>query len=458
MEKKTIGQFIAALRKANGMTQKQLSEKLNVSDKAVSRWERDECAPDLSLIPVIAELFGVTSDEILRGERRISDDSFVETHVSGSKSTKQLERILNDTKLKFGIRSVISLGIAVLGLLGAMLFNFGFNRAHIGFIVGCIFLLATTVCEAIFIKLAFASVSEDEFDCDSLNLYKKGFFHKAYATYSWIFIIFALTLPLSTLVGEAYWGLSFNSWFCYGIFYGLVALLICVVLKTVVDRIAIKYKVFTLSEKEKEKSDKLFRFDRKCLLILVCIMCFTFVLQLVFNVTASIELFCEGQNFTTFEDFAEFMATPAERNYTYYDGLSKIEVNESLAVDVVKDYTFYVNGEEVESAPDDYFRYDDETHYFDQYGNEISEEEALTREFYGKHGEVYGTYIDRNDSVSYYTVDWDEDKIEKITVYTTDDMRDYHAFGNAVNQIFVILYFAEILAVVVVWFVKRRKI
>ena len=39
MEKKTIGQFIAALRKASGMTQKQLSEKLNVSDKAVSRWE-----------------------------------------------------------------------------------------------------------------------------------------------------------------------------------------------------------------------------------------------------------------------------------------------------------------------------------------------------------------------------------------------------------------------------------
>ncbi len=69
MEKKTIGQFIAALRKANGMTQKELAEKLNVSDKAVSRWERDENAPDLSLIPVIAEIFGVTSDEILRGER-----------------------------------------------------------------------------------------------------------------------------------------------------------------------------------------------------------------------------------------------------------------------------------------------------------------------------------------------------------------------------------------------------
>ena len=55
MEKKTIGSFITALRKANGMTQKDLAEKLNVSDKTISRWERDDGTPDLSVIPVIAE-------------------------------------------------------------------------------------------------------------------------------------------------------------------------------------------------------------------------------------------------------------------------------------------------------------------------------------------------------------------------------------------------------------------
>ena len=74
MEKKTIGGFIAALRKANGMTQKDLADRLNVSDKTVSRWERDEGTPDLSLIPVIAEIFGVTCDELLRGERRSPEE------------------------------------------------------------------------------------------------------------------------------------------------------------------------------------------------------------------------------------------------------------------------------------------------------------------------------------------------------------------------------------------------
>ena len=58
MERRTLGSFLAALRKAKGLTQQQLADLLHVSNKAVSRWERDECAPDLSLIPVIADLFG----------------------------------------------------------------------------------------------------------------------------------------------------------------------------------------------------------------------------------------------------------------------------------------------------------------------------------------------------------------------------------------------------------------
>ena len=116
MEKKSIGRFLAALRKANGMTQKTLAEKLNVSDKSVSRWERDECAPDLSLIPVIAEIYGVTSDEILRGER-VHHDSPDEEAIS-EKSEKQIDRLIRFTVTQFQIRSLIAVGISLTGLLG----------------------------------------------------------------------------------------------------------------------------------------------------------------------------------------------------------------------------------------------------------------------------------------------------------------------------------------------------
>lgn len=70
MEQKTMGRFIALLRKEMGITQNQLAEKLNVSDKTISHWEREESSPDLSIIPCIADIFGVTCDELIRGERK----------------------------------------------------------------------------------------------------------------------------------------------------------------------------------------------------------------------------------------------------------------------------------------------------------------------------------------------------------------------------------------------------
>ena len=137
MEKKTIGSFIATLRKANGLTQKQLADKLCVSDKAVSRWERDETLPDLTLIPVIAEVFGVTSDELLRGQRanpEISKQDYNAEHTE-----KQLRRYLTAAKTSFKIQSIISIIVAVIGFIAAMICNFAFTRANLGFLLACIF-------------------------------------------------------------------------------------------------------------------------------------------------------------------------------------------------------------------------------------------------------------------------------------------------------------------------------
>lgn len=69
MEKKTMGFFMAALRKANGLTQQQVADKLNVSDKTVSKWECNEGYPEISMLPVIAELYSVSVDELLHGEK-----------------------------------------------------------------------------------------------------------------------------------------------------------------------------------------------------------------------------------------------------------------------------------------------------------------------------------------------------------------------------------------------------
>ena len=69
MTNKSIGNFLAELRKEKGLTQKEVADFLNVSDKTVSHWECDKYSPDISVIPILAEFFGVTCDEILRGEK-----------------------------------------------------------------------------------------------------------------------------------------------------------------------------------------------------------------------------------------------------------------------------------------------------------------------------------------------------------------------------------------------------
>lgn len=72
MEKQTIGQFLSALRRSGGFTQQEVADRLGVSNKTVSCWERDAYSPDISVIPAIAELYGVTCDEILRAKRNPS--------------------------------------------------------------------------------------------------------------------------------------------------------------------------------------------------------------------------------------------------------------------------------------------------------------------------------------------------------------------------------------------------
>ena len=67
-----IAKNIALLRKDNNITQLELAEKLNYSDKAISKWERGESVPDIAVLKSIADLFGVTVDYLLEEEHKIS--------------------------------------------------------------------------------------------------------------------------------------------------------------------------------------------------------------------------------------------------------------------------------------------------------------------------------------------------------------------------------------------------
>ena len=67
----TLGKRIALLRRQKGLKQDELAEQLGISPQAVSKWENDQTCPDISLLPKLAELLGVSVDELLSGKQEL---------------------------------------------------------------------------------------------------------------------------------------------------------------------------------------------------------------------------------------------------------------------------------------------------------------------------------------------------------------------------------------------------
>ena len=96
-----IGKYIAGKRKALGMTQKQLAEKLNMSDKSISKWERGICLPDVSVYMELCEILGISINEFLAGEdidaenvEKKSEDNIIQVTKDSKKKQKNLKSIL----------------------------------------------------------------------------------------------------------------------------------------------------------------------------------------------------------------------------------------------------------------------------------------------------------------------------------------------------------------------------
>lgn len=68
MDTMKTGSYLAALRKDAGMTQQEVADRLGVSNKTISKWESGGGFPDITILPALAELYGVTADDILAGE------------------------------------------------------------------------------------------------------------------------------------------------------------------------------------------------------------------------------------------------------------------------------------------------------------------------------------------------------------------------------------------------------
>ncbi len=249
MEKKTIGGFIAALRKANGMTQKDLAEKLNVSDKTVSRWERDDGAPDLAVIPVIAEIFDVTCDELLRGKRKSPTEraEATEEDEPTPKAEKQRQRLLKSTLSQYKNHTYIAIGVSVIGIIVALVCNLAFLKAILGFFLGAIFFAASIVCQAVFVNKAFFSVEDAGLDVNVLSDYKRKVIGLAEKSIGLTVAFIGFTFPL--ILVDAYMGLGSDSLLIWGTMGAAAFLLLYAVVLYFLNASFLRKGVYTLSER-----------------------------------------------------------------------------------------------------------------------------------------------------------------------------------------------------------------
>lgn len=124
MQKETFGGKVASLRKEKGMTQLELAQKMGVTDKAVSKWERDLSLPDVSSLPRLAEVLDVSVEELLQAKTARSEGE------TSAKIASFIDLALKAVALAMGV------AVAVLAFLGQI--ETGSALAMLGIGLACL--------------------------------------------------------------------------------------------------------------------------------------------------------------------------------------------------------------------------------------------------------------------------------------------------------------------------------
>ena len=128
--KQQIGTNIANLRKRQGLTQAGLAEKVNYSDKAVSKWERGESAPDILTLVSLAEVLGVTVDDLLTDPNALPEQTGSVQHAMGQMVEKTLKRKA-DKRIIVQLSSLLVWFVAL--LLYVVLSSVGMSNSWLAF-------------------------------------------------------------------------------------------------------------------------------------------------------------------------------------------------------------------------------------------------------------------------------------------------------------------------------------
>lgn len=154
MENNRIGSFIAQSRREKGLTQQELADELNITNKAISKWETGNGLPDITLLMKLAKVLDVTVEEILAGERDTKEESsnlFLNDQdnqeaTESFKSARQTNDVahevtgylVNKSIERFKLMSVLCIVMSVVGII-IPFFIWPETHDITGFLFGCWF-------------------------------------------------------------------------------------------------------------------------------------------------------------------------------------------------------------------------------------------------------------------------------------------------------------------------------
>lgn len=113
MEQDKIGKFISICRKEKKLTQMQLAEKLNITNRAVSKWETGKSIPDASIMLELCEILDISANELLSGERIAMEDYNKKADENLIKMKKENEAANKAARFCFGITMILLLVLNV---------------------------------------------------------------------------------------------------------------------------------------------------------------------------------------------------------------------------------------------------------------------------------------------------------------------------------------------------------
>ena len=117
-----IGKYIASKRKSLGMTQKQLAEKLGMSDKSVSKWERGVCLPDVSVYKELCSILGISLNEFLAGEDIAQENLIQKSETNIIEVIK--DNINKEKCLKVMKYILLVISICAVSIIGFTIYHF----------------------------------------------------------------------------------------------------------------------------------------------------------------------------------------------------------------------------------------------------------------------------------------------------------------------------------------------